>query len=180
MVTASSRTASDHPDKHLQNGLIRVMPANGSWMGHSVYWDIFTEAAWKVREAEYKAELQRIKDVEARTVDLFRIGEMQPERDHDVQGEKTDAVEFAGRKLRHAYDGGWFSFRVAVPANAPSDLVITYWGSETGRRTFDVLVEGEKIATTSLHRDKPEQFWEILSVARPPDRRQVRDHGEVW
>lgn len=144
-------------------GDVALKPFYGAYEHrHSVYWDIFTQAAWKVREAEYKAELQRIKDIEARTVALFRIGEMQPERDHDVHGEKTDAVEFAGRKLRHAYDGGWFSFRIAVPANAPADLVITYWGSETGRRTFDVLVEGQKIATTSLHRDKPEQFWDKI------------------
>ena len=127
---------------------------------HSVYWEVFTEAGWKIREQEYRAEQQRLKEQEANSADLFHIGEMQAERDHNVQGEKTGAVEYNGRKLRHAWDGGWFSFDVATATNAPSDLVITYWGSEAGQRTFDVLVEGEKIATTSLHQDKPEQFWD--------------------
>lgn len=127
---------------------------------HSVYWEVFTESGWKAREEEYKAEQQRLKEIEANSADLFAIGEMQAERDHNVQSEKSGAVEFNGRKLRHAWDGGWFSFEVAVATNAPSDLVITYWGSETGDRKFDLLVEGEKIATTSLHQDKPEQFWD--------------------
>jgi uncharacterized protein len=127
---------------------------------HAVYWNVFTPDAWRLREAEYKAEQERLRELEDRTVDLFRVGEMQPERDHNVQGEKTGPGEFAGRKFRHAWDGGWFSFEVAVPKDAPADLVITYWGSETGRRTFDVLIEGEKVATTSLHQDKPEHFWD--------------------
>lgn len=127
---------------------------------HTVYWEVFTQAEWKQREAAHRAEEERIKALEARTVDHFQIGEMQPERDHNLQGEKTGPGEFGGRKFRHAWDGGWFSFEVAVPTNAPADLVITYWGSETGNRTFDVLVEGEKLATTRLHQDKPEEFWD--------------------
>ncbi len=127
---------------------------------YSVYWDLFTDEQWKAYETEYRAEIQRLKELDARTVDLFRIGEMQPERDHNVQGERTAATEFGGRKLRHAWDGGWFSFDVAVPSDAPADLIITYWGSETGNRTFDVLVDGRKIATQALHRDRPERFWD--------------------
>jgi uncharacterized protein len=127
---------------------------------YSVYWDLYSEDQWKTKRAEQEAEIQRRKELEARTVDLFRIGEMQPERDHNLKGEKTDATEFGGRKLRHAYDGGWFSFDVAVPSDAPADLVITYWGSETGAREFDILLNDTKIATQKLNRDKPEKFWD--------------------
>jgi hypothetical protein len=130
----------------------------------SVYWDVFTEPGWKIRQQEYEAEQQRLKELEANSVDIFAIGEMQAERDHNLQSEKSGPGEFGGRKLRHAWDGGWFSFEVAVPTNAPADLVITYWGSETGERKFDLLVEGEKIATTSLHQDQPEQFWDKAYV----------------
>jgi DUF1680 family protein len=127
---------------------------------YSVYWDLYTEDQWQAQRAEHEAEMQRRRELEARTTDLFRIGEMQPERDHNLQGEKTAAAEFGGRKLRHAQDGGWFSFDVAVPSDVPADLIITYWGSETGARTFDILVNNEKIATQSLNRDKPEKFWD--------------------
>jgi hypothetical protein len=127
---------------------------------HMVYWDLFTEAEWEQRRAEYEAEQARLRQLEARTVDRFAIGEMQPERDHNLKGEKTAPGEFNGRKFRHAWDGGWFAFEVAVPPDAPADLVITYWGSETGNRTFDVLVEGERIDTTRLHMDRPNEFWD--------------------
>lgn len=127
---------------------------------YTVYLDCFTAADWAARQEQILAEEKRAKELDARTVDTFQPGEMQPERDHNVQGERSGAVEALGRKLRHAYDGGWFSFEVAVPTNAPADLIITYWGSEQGERQFDVLVEGEKIATTSLHMDHPDQFWD--------------------
>lgn len=127
---------------------------------HTVYWDVFTDVDWAARQKEYEAERERVKQLEARTVDVFQPGEMQPERDHNVQGEKTEPSEWSGRKLRHATDGGWFSFDVAVPTNGPADLIFTYWGSETGKRTFDVLVDGTKIATTSLGRVKPDEFYD--------------------
>lgn len=125
-----------------------------------VYWDIFSESQWEAKQAEYEAELERQRQLAARTVDLFAIGEMQPERDHNVQGEKTGPGEFGGRKLRHAWDGGWFSFDIDLPEGGPADLIVTYWGSETGRRTFDVLVNDQKLATQALHRDDPDKFWD--------------------
>jgi len=125
-----------------------------------VYWDLFDEQDWQRKWQEYQAERQRQKELDDRTVDLFAIGEMQPERDHNVQGENTSAEVFNGRKLRHAWDGGWFSFDIALPEDQPADLIITYWGSETGNRTFDILLDGEKLATQTLHQDNPGEFWD--------------------
>src|SRR4030095_2269923 len=51
-------------------------------MQHSryvVYWDLFTAQQWSVREAEYKAELERARRLEAMTVDFAQPGEMQSE-----------------------------------------------------------------------------------------------------
>lgn len=125
-----------------------------------VYWDLFSESRWERHKHEFEAEQARQRELEARTVDFLAIGEMQPERDHKVEGENTSAGEFGGRKFRHAYDGGWFSCEVKLPAEGPADLLVTYWGSETGERNFDLLLDGEKFATQSLHRDDPEKFWE--------------------
>lgn len=127
-----------------------------------VYWDLFTESEWEQRRQEYEAEQRQLRELEARTVDLFAIGEMQPERDHNVQGENTGPGEFGGRKFRHAWDGGWFSFDVELPDEEPADMIVTYWGSETGARTFDVLVDDVKLTTQTLHRDKPERFWQKI------------------
>ena len=129
---------------------------------YSVYWDLFTEAAWKQREAEYRAEEARRRELEARTVDYLAIGEMQPEWDHHVQGERTSAGDFGGRKWRHALGGGWFSFEMAVPRGQPADLVLTYWGSDSGGREFDILVDGVKIGTQVLNNNRPSRFFDLV------------------
>jgi len=129
---------------------------------YSVYWDLFTEAAWKQREAEYRAEEARQRELQARTVDSLQVGEMQPERDHNLQSEKSGAGDFQGRKWRHATDGGWFEFTVKVPKDESADLVLTYWGGETGAREFDVLVDGTKIATQVLNNDHPGRFFDVV------------------
>lgn len=134
---------------------------------HLVYWDRLTPPEWEVRRAEIAAEHARLQELEARTIDQFAIGEMQAERDHQLTGEKSTPHEFNGRKLRHAVDGGWFAFDMAVSPDAATDLVATYWGSESGPREFDVLVDGERVATQSLHQDRPERFWD-QSYQLPP------------
>ncbi len=127
---------------------------------YSVYWNVLTEPEWQAKEARRQAENQRQNDLKARLVDELQPGDKQSELDHRVQGEKSDPVEALGRSLRHAYDGGWFAYDLAVPTNAPANLMVTYWGGETGPRTFDILVDDRKIATQSLHQDDPGHFWD--------------------
>ena len=125
---------------------------------YSVYFDLFTKDDWARQEARYRAEEAAEKALAARTADVLAIGEMQPERDHQLKGENTSAGEFNGRKWRHATDGGWFSFVLKTAGEVPQELVLTYWGSDRGNRTFDILVDGTKIATQTLEGSKPDQF----------------------
>ena len=128
---------------------------------YSVYWDLFTPETWQARQAEYEAEVARQKALEARTLDFFQPGEMQPERDHDLEGERTGAGEAMGRKCRHATGGGWFSFTLAVRPDEPTQLVCTYWGSDAGR-VFDILIDGEKLATETLDNSRPNHFFDKI------------------
>jgi hypothetical protein len=127
---------------------------------YGVYWDFFTVEQWEKHYFDFLAELKRLHELKARTIDILRIGEMQPERDHNLTGENTGAGEFNGRKWRHATDGGWFSFEMAVLPGEPVDLLCTYWGSDRGRRTFDVLVDGTRIATQTLNDNRPGEFFD--------------------
>ncbi len=128
---------------------------------YAVYWDLLTEPQWVEREANYKKELDRLRKLEALTVDFVQPGEAQFEREHNMQGERMDAGEHSGRKWRHARDGGWLSFDLKVPPEQPVSLVCSYWGSETGPRTFDILVDGVKIGAQSLQNDKPGEFFDV-------------------
>ena len=70
---------------------------------YSVYWDYFTNDDWAKREADYEAEKMRVKDIEARTIDIMRMGEMQPERDHNFIGDNTFVDEERNKKSRNAH-----------------------------------------------------------------------------
>jgi hypothetical protein len=129
---------------------------------YTVYLDVFTPEQWKQRKEDYEAEQKRRQEMEARTVDILRIGEMQPERDHNLKGENTYTGIHNDRRWRDARDGGWFAFDMKVLPEAAMDLVVTYWGSESGPRRFDILVDGTKIATQSLGFDKPNQFYDVV------------------
>jgi hypothetical protein len=127
---------------------------------YTVYFDIFTEAQWQQRQAEVQAERERQAALEARTVDRVRIGELQSERDHHLTGERTSAGEAYGRKWRHATDGGWFAFDLQARPGQPHELRVTYWGGDAGNRVFDILVNGEKIATQRLNQNAPGKFFD--------------------
>lgn len=127
---------------------------------YTVYLDKFSKVDWAKREGEIRAAEQQQKELEARTVDFFQPGEMQPERDHNVQGDKSEPLEALGRKLRDARDGGWFSFDMKVDPAATNDLVCTWWGSETGQRNFNILVDGVRIASQQLLNNQPNKFWD--------------------
>ena len=40
-------------------------------------------------------------------------------------------------------------------------IAVTYWGSEMGPRTFDILVDGHKIAEQTLPNDPPGKFFDV-------------------
>ena len=131
---------------------------------YAVYWDVLGEREWRERVTKYNDELERARKLEAITVDFVQPGDAERERVHNMQGERMDAGEHSGRKWRHARDGGWVSFDLKVPPDQAVALVCSYWGSETGPRTFDIFADGIKIGTQSLGNDKPGEFFEITYV----------------
>ncbi|HOJ62129.1 MAG TPA: glycoside hydrolase family 127 protein [bacterium] len=144
---------------------------------YAVYWDLFTPEQWTEREAASKAEQERIRKLEAVTVDALRPGETPSERDHALQEEKSGAGEFNGRAFRHSL-GGWFSYELKVLPDTPMDLLCTYWGSDSGNRTFAVLVEGTRIATQTLNNDKPGEFFD-MTYPLPQELTQGKDKVTV-
>jgi hypothetical protein len=70
---------------------------------------------------------------------------------------KIDASSFA-------LNGVWVPFytlhKMAVDPHQPVALVVTYWGGVWHLRVFDVLIDGEKLATQRLLNDKPGDFFD--------------------
>lgn len=129
---------------------------------YNVYWDFFTETDWTRREAEYRAERKHQAEVEEKTIDIIRIGEMQPERDHNLKSsEKSYVSDALGRNGREARSGGYFSFDMTVLADTPSSLLCTYIGDDRNRG-FDFLVDGVKIGTQELTGSTTGRFFDVL------------------
>jgi hypothetical protein len=129
---------------------------------YSVYLDAFTPQAWAVQQEKYAGEKKRQQQIEARTVDMLRVGEMQPERDHQFISENAVTGDEHGRKWRMTEEGGTMAFTMKVDANSNNSLLCTYWGMDNRYRKFDILVDGEKIASEDLNRYKASKFYEII------------------
>ena len=127
---------------------------------YSVYWDYFTNADWAARQAEYEADKKRRQEIELRTVDVFRIGEMQPERDHNLTASEksyvSDAIGVNGREVRA---GGYFSFEMTVDPTQNNSLLLTYIGDDKDRK-FDILADGVIIQTEELSGGKTGKFYD--------------------
>jgi hypothetical protein len=128
---------------------------------YTVYWDVFTPAEWTVQQKKYEAAKQKQRELEARTVDILRFGEMQPERDHEFTGEKTSTGDEHNRKWRLAGEEGFMSFNLRLDPSAQNTLLCTYWGMDNRGRVFDIFVNDTLIATEDLNKYKESRFYDI-------------------
>lgn len=152
---------------------VEMLPFYQATERYAVYFDVFNEAQWEAEQEKYLAAVEARKQLEARTVDFFQPGEMQPERDHDFRGENTFHGDAFGDKWRDARDGGWMEFTMKADAEKPCSLTLTYWGGDGGNRVFDVLFDGEKVGNQRLENNVPGKFFDV-TYAIPTGKSEVR------
>lgn len=128
---------------------------------YSVYWDVFTPEKWAVQQKIYDEQKRKQKELEDKTLDVFRFGEMQPERDHNFTAAKESMGEEHGSKWRMAGEEGFIQFDVKVDPNAQNTIIASYWGMDNRGRNFDILVDNVNVATEDLNRYKESRFYEI-------------------
>ncbi len=127
---------------------------------YSVYWDFFTPDEWKERQFAYEAEKKREQEVDAQTIDIIRLGQMQPERDHNLKSsDESYAGDAFGRTGREVRKKGFFSFDMKVEPGKPASLLCTYLGDDKDRR-FDILIDGTRIATETLTGGTTGKFYD--------------------
>ena len=128
---------------------------------YSVYWDYFSNKDWIARQAAYEEEKKKQKALDDRTIDIMRLGEMQPERDHNLKASELSYTEIAlGRGGREVRKGGFFSFDMKVLPDVESVLLLSYLGDDKGR-AFDILVDGTKIGTQELKGAETGKFFDV-------------------
>ncbi len=112
------------------------------------------------RKARTESETEKRRSLAERIIDSVVIGDEASESKHNLQGDKTNSGPYGGKVWRDARRGGWFSYDLKIPSDQPATLMCTYWGSDV-RRTFDISVEGETIATQTLAGENPGKFFEV-------------------
>ncbi len=128
---------------------------------YSVYWDVFSPQEWTVQQKMYEEEKRKQRGLEDQTVDMLRVGEMQPERDHELTSEKAFNGNGHGRNWRTVGTNGFLSFNMKVdPADANS-IICTYWGTDNRSKAFDILVNDTKVGTEDLNKFRTNKFYDI-------------------
>ncbi|MBN2409743.1 MAG: glycoside hydrolase family 127 protein [Candidatus Aminicenantes bacterium] len=137
---------------------------------YALYWPLYSREEWPAVEARRRARAAadeaRRTAIERRRVDRVEVGEPDSETAHNLQGKKSSSGELRGEKWRQAVDGGWFSYDLRVLPGRPLVLLCTYWGSDVNR-TFDILIDGTKIATQTVNVNFPGDFFDVEYKIQP-------------
>ncbi|MEP7269765.1 MAG: beta-L-arabinofuranosidase domain-containing protein [Saprospiraceae bacterium] len=128
---------------------------------YTVYWDYFSAQDWAQKKTNYEEEKRILKAIEASTIDHFRIGEMQPERDHKLKASERSYVSDAlGVKGREARTKNFFEFQMQVDRTAKNTLLLTYIGDDKDRK-FDILINEKPFTTVEWKGGEANKFFNI-------------------
>lgn len=156
---AGSPGTYDVPSGTARPAALRFSPFHALYDRRTaVYFRRFSTASWEREQTAYVAEQARLRDLAARSVDVMHLGEMQPERDHNLASELSYPVSYRGLNGRDARSGGYFEFDMKVKPGVV--LQATYWGDER-RREFDIEIDGRPLARQVLAEDQPGRFFDV-------------------
>jgi DUF1680 family protein len=132
----------------------------------AVYFRQFTPAEWPTVEAAYLANAREQAKALARTIDTIRLGEMQPERDHEFSGTpNTGTIEHLADRGRVVMKG-FFQFKLGTRPG-PVELRVAYAGSDRNR-DFTILINGRQLVRERLA-GAPTVQLNIISYPIPAD-----------
>jgi DUF1680 family protein len=126
---------------------------------YAAYWDLLTPSEYETKVAAIAAERERLRKLDAATVASVPIGDVDAEKKFQQQGEETSIVRSDGRSGRRA--AKWFSFSVPIDASKPAALVLTYNSDTRQTRTFEILVEGQRVGEQTIPKSSESRFFDV-------------------
>ena len=116
---------------------------------YTVYWTVYKPAEYDRVKADAAVLAARRKEIEGRTIDSVDVSSDASEHAHALASEGAGQGFVEGRRWRDTRTG-FISYTLKVQPDKPLTLVCTFRGSEGQRRVFDIVVDGQKVATESL------------------------------
>ena len=132
---------------------------------YSAYWDVLTPSELKVLATELAAERARVRTLDAVTLVAVDPAERDREKEFNQQGVETSVIRTDGRSGRRAIQ--WFSYDLPMTADGPIALVATYNTDQRRPRSFDVLVNGDKVGAESQPQSSVSRFYDKEYVIPP-------------
>ncbi len=127
---------------------------------YSVYFDLSTPDKIVKQKENEKALKLRKRELQEEAIDSYLPGDSVSSVKHNFKGQGDYVEKFKERKSRVAARNGYFSFDMRVN-NKPVSLVLEYWGGFTGSKTFDILVDDQKIATENISGKRDGEFLDV-------------------
>jgi uncharacterized protein len=117
---------------------------------YMMYWMVLSNSQY-VSYLDSLSELEAQKlELQKRTIDFVAPGEQQPEADHYIQSENSNTGNHMDEFWRAARNSGFFSYQMSTNSETNLGLVVRYWGSEEGKRQFDIYIDDQKLVTESI------------------------------
>jgi len=126
---------------------------------YGIYWTML-----KPDSPRHKAMLEAQAALEARehrVVDEVKIGDAASEKAHAFVSDKSNSGLHLNRTWRDADVDGFISYTLALPSDGHAVLLTNYWGGESIKREFEILVDGAVLTTVSLYQNKPGEFIDM-------------------
>jgi len=120
---------------------------------YAIYWDLYTTEGWAKKLADVRAEQASLSKLQAATLAFAQPGETEKEREFNQQGEDSSVDRVMGHSARRGKK--WFSFDLPVDPAHQIALIVTYNTEERTKRTFDILVDGERVGEQTIERSPP-------------------------
>jgi DUF1680 family protein len=117
---------------------------------YMMYWRVAPPNKYEEIQTGIKSQEQQKLLLDKQTIDRVIPGEQQPEADHNFRNEKSRTRVFKDGYCRFAQAPAWFSYDLRVEPDVKLELMIRYWGNESGNRTFDILIDGKKLLTENI------------------------------
>ncbi|HBG58587.1 MAG TPA: glycosyl hydrolase [Porphyromonadaceae bacterium] len=152
------RLSSLYPEQYASG--MELIPFSGLHESrYIVYWPQATaEEAEKIRMKMEQEEAKQLK-LDAATIDKVVCGEQQPESDHFIASEKSNAGVFEDTRWREAV--GWFSYKLKNTGQKGRYLYIAHFNNDRSRN-FDVLVNNQHVESISLSGHKGMEPQELI------------------
>ena len=145
---------------------------------YMMYWMVLTDPSVLER---LQKEQEEALALDNKTVDKVAPGEQQPEADHQMKVENSSTGTHQGEFYRDAGqcsggDGGSISYLLETNSEDSLTLMVRYWGNESCTRTFDIMIDDEKLVTENIvDKWKKDEF---VNVKYPIPDRMVKGKKE--